>query len=108
MPETPKTQPMCEVCRKSPAISFSHFKDREPGKRWMFTCMCTSEKETYYIELGRFYHSSRSAVGWLTHMHEKVWMDWGEFMDMLTRFHEEDRELMEQALESAHTASSGA
>jgi hypothetical protein len=79
-------------------MSFSYFKDNETGKRWMFCCMCTADTEDYYIKLDRFFATRNSSVWWLVHMHEKVWMDWNEFMDMLSRYHEEEMLLQSQAV----------
>lgn len=56
----------------------------------MFCCICTDETEDYCIKFDGFFANSNSAVWWLVHMHEKVWMDWNEFMDMLSRYHEEE------------------
>ena len=76
-----KIKPLCEVCRLEPATSFS-FVD----KRWVFVGNCTSDSERYYIEFKRLFRSPAATVDWLAHMHEKNWMDWDSFMDMLTRF----------------------
>lgn len=73
--------PLCEKCGKAEAISFSLIK----GK-WMFTCMCTADNESYYIELDRFFRSPASTVDWLAHMSEKPWMDCHDFMEMMHRF----------------------
>lgn len=33
-----------------------------------------------------FFRSPAATVDWLAHMHEKAWMDWVDFMDMMYRF----------------------
>jgi len=75
---------MCEVCQKRPATSFSWFKRGE----WLFTCDCTSDTETYYIELRKFFKNNGATIDWLAHMSEKDWMDWNDFMKMMHRFRE--------------------
>lgn len=78
--------PMCEVCGKNVATSFSFFDHEAPGKRWRFCCLCTSEPETYYVPIDACFSSPSSTVDWLAHLHEKTWIDWGEFMAMMRRF----------------------
>jgi hypothetical protein len=85
-----KHQPFCEVCGDEPATSFSYVnitKTGAPGKgRWVFAGACTTESERYYMEFKRIFKSPASTVDWLAHMHEKNWMDWNDFMDMMDRF----------------------
>lgn len=73
--------PTCEECEKDLATSFSLV-----AERWKFTCECTSEAETYYIKLDDFFRRPAAMVDWLGHMHEKGWMNWNDFMDMMLRF----------------------
>jgi hypothetical protein len=79
-------EPLCEWCGEDTAYSFSYFKHQPPGRQWQFTCECTSDKETYYVEFDRFFSSPASTTDWLAHLHEKPWMNWKEFMDMIRRF----------------------
>lgn len=74
---------ICEMCHDEEATSFSWIKGD-----WKFCGDCTSDTESYYIELNRIFSSSESTVDWLAHMHEKNWMDWKKFMDMMHRFRE--------------------
>ncbi|MGE0557838.1 MAG: hypothetical protein AB7O69_06155 [Burkholderiales bacterium] len=78
--------PMCEVCGKKPAMSFSYFSQELPGKQWRFCCLCTDETETYYVKIDDFFSSAGSTVDWLAHLHKKSWVQWPEFMDMMHRF----------------------
>ena len=80
-----KKDPVCEVCQKNPAMSFAYIEDQD-GSRWKFCCECTSDNESYYIVFDKFFGSAPSVVDWLAHMHGKNWMDWNDFMDMMTRF----------------------
>lgn len=76
-----KKEPQCEVCGQEPATSFS-WLDRD----WKFCGDCTTDTESYYIELKLFFQSPASTVDWIAHMAEKNWMDWGKFADMMGRF----------------------
>jgi hypothetical protein len=75
--------PQCEVCGNEPATSFSWFKD---DGTWKFCGDCTRETETYYIQFNSIFKSPSSTVDWLAHMHEKNWMNWQVFGDMMHRF----------------------
>jgi hypothetical protein len=90
MPSAFPKPPICEICRKDPAISFSHFPPGSKGNAqgWLFTCMCTADTEDYYIKFDSIFSSPASTVDWLAHMHEKSWMNWPNFMDMVDRFRE--------------------
>lgn len=81
-------QPICEVCQKEPATSFSYVdKDDDTGdSAWKFVGGCMSGIETYYIEFERFFNSPPSSVDWMAHMSEKSWMKWTDFMTMMGRF----------------------
>jgi hypothetical protein len=90
MQMTTEITPFCEICEKERATSFSHFDS--PGrnlKGWKYCCNCTSEYEHYPIEFSRFFGNDTEIVDWLAHMHEKGWMDWKDFMDMIHRFRSE-------------------
>lgn len=83
-----KKKPMCEVCGEKEASSFSYFMtnpDAHQGE-WKFVCGCTSNHENYYIQIKRFFADPPASVDWIAHMHEKSWMDWGNFMTMIYRF----------------------
>jgi protein-arginine kinase activator protein McsA len=87
MTKSPNPVPLCEVCGKNPATSFSHFYDQASKHgSWKFCCMCTSGKEDYYIEFSRFSESLNETMDWLAHMDEKKWMDWKDFIDMAHRY----------------------
>jgi hypothetical protein len=75
--------PICEVCGKEPATSFSWIDGD-----WKFCGDCTADSEIYYVELRLFFHSPAATVDWLAHLAEKDWVDWRLFMDMMTRFRE--------------------
>jgi len=79
---------MCEVCSKNEATSFSFIlTDAESFQGdWKFACECTTENEKYYIQLKDFFANPSSSVDWMAHMHEKSWMDWNNFMEMMDRF----------------------
>ena len=86
----PEVTPFCEICKKERATSFSYFDlpDREI-KGWKYCCQCTNEYEEYYIQFSRFFGDDTEMVDWLGHMHEKTWMNWSDFMDMMHRFRSE-------------------
>ena len=78
--------PLCEVCGKGKAEYFICF--REEGSKhgnWTFTCMCQHTDERYCIPMAGFFGSPTETTNWLLQLHEKTWMDWNGFMDMLTR-----------------------
>jgi hypothetical protein len=81
-------KPMCEICVADEATSFSYIPDNtsDPTGEWKFVCDCTKEIEDYYIYIEDFFSIPPVTVDWMAHMHEKNWMDWGDFMDMMTRF----------------------
>jgi len=82
--------PMCEVCGRRPAVSFSYFGRAVDSRLrgWKFCCECTDGKEEYYVPIDEFFASPIATVDWLAHLSEKVWMDWDGFMDMMWRFRE--------------------
>ena len=59
-----------------------------PTGRWRICGNCTSTSEMYYIRFDSFFGSYRSTIDWLAHMHEKDWMNWEDFMNMMDRFRE--------------------
>ena len=76
----------CEACGKKKPVSFSYFGNRNAGKpngAWMLTCMCTANREIYYVMLDEF-RKERSQ--WLSHLSSKTWMDWGDFQRVLDKF----------------------
>lgn len=83
-----KTAPMCEECKTHEATSFTCILGESPPEKnhWRFTCDCTSERDDYYIQFDRFFANPPAVVDWMAHMHEKLWMDWSDFMEMMTRF----------------------
>ncbi|WP_353572496.1 hypothetical protein [Candidatus Albibeggiatoa sp. nov. BB20] len=82
-----QNKPICEVCGKSKAISFSYFvTNADSGGNWKFTCECTKDDEDYYILLKDFFSSPASTIDWLAHINEKGWMNWNDFMNMMERF----------------------
>lgn len=81
-------KPICEVCGKNEATSFSFIifdQEIERGD-WKFVCECTRDNEDYYIEIKDLFATPPKTVDWLAHMHEKPWMDWRNFMEMIKRF----------------------
>ena len=83
-----KTTPTCEHCKTNDANSFVLFgrKDDLSNGKWKYLCGCTPDSEAYVIELDRFFSKPAATVDWLAHMHEKTWINWKDFMDMMTRF----------------------
>jgi hypothetical protein len=81
-------KPICEVCRKKEATSFSFLTESSDFSKgdWKFVCDCTAADESYDISINRFFANAPSTVDWLAHMHEKTWMDWSNFMEMMCRF----------------------
>jgi hypothetical protein len=110
-------EPLCEICEREPADQFIYFHvpprrepDLEPAreekeqleaegdepkdpnaakkKGWRFCGACMNDEGTYPIEVDRFFHSAPATVDWIAHLHEKNWMDWRDFADMMDRFRE--------------------
>lgn len=83
-----KKKPICELCSQNEATSFSFIatsSDPSIGD-WKFVCECTSDEEDYYIPIKSFFSKPPAAVDWMAHMHEKSWMNWSNFMEMMHRF----------------------
>lgn len=88
-------KPMCEICGKKEAISFSLFyrggtnkfvdDDLKEFGEWKFICDCTDD-EARYILIKDFFKSPDETVDWMAHTHEKYWINWDRFMDMMRRF----------------------
>ncbi len=76
-----KCQPMCEVCQKKLAISFSWVRGE-----WKFTCDCTSSTEMYFVYIEDFFASTAACVFRFDELSRKSWMDWLSFGDMIYRF----------------------
>ena len=55
---------------------------------WKFSCArCASnDARSYAFDISRFFHSARSMVDWIAHLHEKAWMDANDFAAMMHRF----------------------
>jgi hypothetical protein len=85
-----KKIPLCELCHKEPAISFSYIDPAAGGapSGWLFTCNCANDAESYYIKVADLFASPAATVDWLAHMQEKTWMNWPNFMTMMDRFRE--------------------
>ena len=78
-------EPVCEVCKKEGAYSFS-FLSKGDVPCWKFTGECTNGREEYYIVFEKFFNSPAATVDWLAHLQEKSWMDWQDFGLMFWRF----------------------
>ncbi|MEY3786585.1 MAG: hypothetical protein RLZ75_792 [Pseudomonadota bacterium] len=82
-----KIKPICEECGRSEASSFSFIRETEPFKgNWKFICDCTANDEDYYIQINKFFSNPSASVDWMGHMQEKTWMNWQNFMEMMSRF----------------------
>lgn len=89
-------KPMCEICKKKEAISFSLQSEwqgspsnyKHTGK-WQFTCECNEKKEHRHIVIEDFFKSPSETVDQLAHYHGKEIMNWDNFMDMMIRFRKE-------------------
>jgi hypothetical protein len=79
-------KPTCEVCSKRPATSFAYFDEHQPGRRWLFSCPCSDEKQDYSVIIDDFFATPEATVDRLTRLHQKTWIDWREFMGMIQRF----------------------
>ncbi len=82
-------EPICEVCGKNKAISFSHFDANhniEVSAGWKFVCMCTNDIEDYDVLISGFFDNPASTVDWLAHLKDKPWMDSDDFLEMIQRF----------------------
>ena len=81
--------PTCEVCQEKPALSFSFFFENiNQGQdgTWKLCCDCTSQTEDYYVLFDNFFSGE---AGWMAHLREKTWMDWGDWYAMMKRFLDE-------------------
>lgn len=89
-------KPMCEICGKNEAISFSlesewqsNSKDYKNTGKWQFTCECNEKKEQRDINIDEFFKTPSETVDFLAHYHQKEIMNWDNFMDMIVRFRKE-------------------
>lgn len=83
-----KQEPACEICKAKTANSFVVIGDKDDSTtwQWQFSCGCVPDNEIYRVEHSRIFASPAGTVDWLAHLHEKTWMNWKDFMDMMTRF----------------------
>ena len=81
-------KPTCELCSKRPATSFAYFDEHQPGRRWLFSCPCSDEKQDYSVSIDDFFATPAATVDRLTRLNQKTWIDWREFMGMIERFRE--------------------
>ena len=87
-------KPMCELCGEKEAISFSLLCDWKAYQgdnrllkmngKWKFICDCVSEER--WIKIEDFFKTPAATVDNLAHAHQKEYVDWDEFMDMIVRF----------------------
>jgi protein-arginine kinase activator protein McsA len=84
-----KKKPLCEECGDNEATAFVFIPsiegDHHQGS-WKFCCTCTSEDERYDINIEHFFRSPACTVDWLAHTNGKRWVNWPDFMDMMSRF----------------------
>lgn len=92
-----KKAPMCEICNAKVATHFSlerpnttnHELIKEDGI-WRFVCADEEDyNEMYHCEIENFFKTPIDTVDWMAHLHEKGWMNWNNFMDMMYRFRKE-------------------
>ncbi len=83
-------KPVCEVCHKEWAISFSLIPQSTDWDRtkWMFTGMCTADSELCYAELERFFASPGAVVDWIAHLSGENYFNPADFISMIDRFRE--------------------
>jgi hypothetical protein len=77
--------PVCEVCGKETAFSFSMVPNGEKVS-WRFTGSCTSGIEHYYVEFDRCFRSIPALIDALAQLNEKNSFDPADFFRMLHRF----------------------
>jgi hypothetical protein len=87
-------KPMCEICGKKEA---THFTLERPDTtdnavikmegKWRFVCQDEDGyNEFTHISIERFFKTPSATVDLMAHTHEKDWMNWDNFMDMIHRF----------------------
>ena len=83
-----KVVPVCEVCNRQPAVSFSFFRPCEEvvDGGWRFACSCTTEFESVYVPFGDFFKNPSATVDWLAHLGEKTWFEGDDWFAMMGRF----------------------
>lgn len=87
-------KPICEICGTKEATHFTldrpnngDFAAMKAEGQWRFVCQDEEDYNEYtHIPIERFFQSSSATVDWMAHLHEKVWMNWSNFMDMIYRF----------------------
>lgn len=87
-------KPMCEICGKQEATHFilethDNTDDAVIKARGVWRFVCQDEEdynEFAHIPIDRFFQSPSATVDWMAHSHEKAWMNWDNFMDMIQRF----------------------
>jgi hypothetical protein len=92
-----RKEPKCEICKKKKATHFTlerpdttdHEEIKEDGN-WRFVCAEEENyNEMYHCSIDDFFKSPIDTVDWMAHLHEKGWMNWDNFMDMIYRFRKE-------------------
>jgi len=82
-----KNDPICEACGQSKAEYFSCFREEDSlHGNWKYTCQCEAGTKRYWIPISGFFGSPSETTDWLLQVHQKTWMDWDGFMDMLRRY----------------------
>jgi hypothetical protein len=89
-------KPMCEICGTKEATHFTlngpYTGDiaiiKAQGK-WKFVCQDEDDYDEFtYIPIESFFKTPSATVDWMAHTHERAWMNWDNFMDMIRRFQE--------------------
>lgn len=89
-----RCKPMCEMCGKNEATHFTlerpdtvnHNEIKSNGK-WRFVCVDENNyNEFSHIAIKDFFKDPMETVDLMAHYHQKDWMNWKEFMDMMVRF----------------------
>jgi len=92
-----RKEPICEICHEKKATHFSlsrpdttdHKLIKEHGN---WRCVCADEEdynEMSHVSIEDFFKSPIGTADWMAHLHEKGWMNWDNFMDMIYRFRKE-------------------
>jgi len=83
-------EPKCQICKIKEATTFVLAGQTYDKAKWWFTCIeCNVEYEKYYFNIDKFLNSPPSTIDWLSHLHQKNWINWDNFMDMIIKFRKE-------------------
>jgi hypothetical protein len=77
-------EPMCEICGKEKADSFSNYGQQSGIPDWRFVGNCQNNAMAYHVEFEGFFESPAEMDNWVDHLTGKGWIGL-DFLDMMLR-----------------------